>query len=333
MNLMKKEFDFVSQEASWEIDGISVNGTMTVPKGDGLYPGIVFVAGSGPTDRNWESPLIPGTNGSGRLLAETLSGTGFICLRYDKRASGPFAVENIPRLVGKMSMRSHLEELIGAVDTLLETPKIDKNRLFSLTNSEGAIHALHYQKKMTKNRFNALVLTGAPGRAVGDVARSQLVEQLEQVPNNETILAMYDRAIESYVSGENVAPDTALPESIQQIIRGLSNPANLPFARELWITDPSVLLADIKEPVLVVIGKKDVQVDWQADGGPLQKTTRSHKNVEFVFPENANHVLKNDETPRDKIAVAEVAKQYNAADTHLDDEAVSIIVHWLKKQQ
>jgi pimeloyl-ACP methyl ester carboxylesterase len=330
---MDGEYEYVSQEATWTVDGIDVFGTLTIPKGKELYPGVVFVAGSGPTDRNWESPLIPGKNGSGRLLAEALGGAGFISLRYDKRASGPHVKENLPKLIGKMSMQSHLDELMGAVDALLKTPSVDKKRLFVLTNSEGMIHALHYQSQVKKNRFRGLVLTGAPGRAVGDVARTQLVEQLEPLPNRKDIMKLYDKAIKAFAAGQEVEPNPTLPDAIQNIIRSLIVPANLPFSRELWTTDPSKLLLGINEPILVVIGKKDVQVDWRADGKPLEEATKNRKNVTFFYPENANHVLKHDETPRNKIVAAEVAKQYNAAETHLDKETVSTIVHWLERQR
>jgi hypothetical protein len=41
------------------------------------------------------------------------------------------------------------------------------------------------------------------------------------------------------------------------------------FNRELWIVDAVPLLRQVDIPVLVIIGKKDLQVDWQDDGEPL----------------------------------------------------------------
>lgn len=70
-----------SEEVTWDVDGIVVYGTLTHPVGTGLQPAIVFVAGSGPTDRDWCSPLLPGTNGSARLLANALTKKGFVTLR------------------------------------------------------------------------------------------------------------------------------------------------------------------------------------------------------------------------------------------------------------
>ncbi len=95
---------FEDQPVSWQVDEIDVNASLTRPDGDGPFPAIVMVAGSGPTDRNWNSPLIPGTNGSAALLAQALTAQGFITLRYDKRASGPKGQENAARLMGKIQL-------------------------------------------------------------------------------------------------------------------------------------------------------------------------------------------------------------------------------------
>src|SRR3954447_22495754 len=99
-----------SMEVSWQLESTTVDGTFVGPAGHGPFPAVVMVAGSGPTDRDWNSPLLSGTNGSARLLADALAEAGFASLRYDKRASGPRARENMQLLVGKVSMQSHLDE-------------------------------------------------------------------------------------------------------------------------------------------------------------------------------------------------------------------------------
>src|SRR6266702_4213532 len=104
-----------SSEIIWQLGEASVSGTLVRPVGPGPFPAVVMVAGSGPTDRDWNSPLLPGSNGSAHLLAEALARAGIASLRYDKRASGPNARENVPLLIGKMSMQSHVDELTGAV--------------------------------------------------------------------------------------------------------------------------------------------------------------------------------------------------------------------------
>src|SRR5689334_10118442 len=123
-----------STEVFWVIDSTTVYGTLVRPSGAGPFPAVVMVAGSGPTDRDWNSPLLPGTNGSARLLAEALAQAGIASLRYDKRASGPHVRENMPALIGKLSMQSHVAELAGAVATLASQEDVRAGRIFALTN-------------------------------------------------------------------------------------------------------------------------------------------------------------------------------------------------------
>ncbi len=322
--------DLENIEVNWKVDEISVYGTITRPKGENPLSAVVFVAGSGPTDRDWCSPLLPGKNGSGKLLAEALASQGFLTLRYDKRASGPHVQENLPKMIGKISMQSHLDELLGAVDTLISGKYSDPDNLFVLTNSEGAIHALNYQLH-AKTKFKGLVLTGAPGRSIGDVARDQVYNQIRILPNAEAIMKNYDDAIAMFLSGKPVLPDPSLMDGIKQLLLSLANPANLPFARELWNYNPADYIAKVKAPILVLIGKKDVQVDWQLDGKALETATAKENSVSFVYPENANHVLKHEETPREKLT-SETALRYNAQDQNLDQEVTNAIVNWLTEQ-
>ena len=309
-------------EAGWELGETRVEGTLERASGGA---GVVLVAGSGPTDRDWTSPLLPGGNGSGRLLAEALAAAGIASLRYDKRASGPHAAENMRVLTGQMSMQSHLDELAGAVRALAAA--VD-GPLFGLGNSEGTLHVLNYVLSEPEIPLAGVVLVAPPGRSVGAVARAQLAAQAVAFPNGDALLGLYDEAIARFQAGEPAAPDPALPEGVRVLVQSLETPANLPFARELWLADASSLLARLTLPALVVIGKKDIQVSWTDDGEPLRAAARA--GVTFVFPEDANHVLKHEPRPFAELNQAEALPAYNAPGTELDADAVAAIVGWLK---
>ncbi|MGE5603409.1 MAG: alpha/beta hydrolase family protein [Nitrososphaerales archaeon] len=318
-----------SIEVNWPLDGTTVYATLLRPQRGDHLPAAVMVAGSGPTDRDWNSPLLPGTNGSARLLAEGLAGRGFASLRYDKRVAGPHGPENYAALAGKVSFQSHVDELAGAVRFLAGQDFVDPARIFALTNSEGAFHALNYQVHDPQTPFAGLVLIAPPGRVMSEVGRGQIAAQVAPLPNGSAILAAYDEQIARFEAGEPVALDPALPQGVQMLLQGLSAPGNQPFARELWMADTTPWLAQVTVPVLVVIGKKDIQVDWQADGGRLQQAVAGHNNVEFVFPENANHVLKYEPVPRAELTAAEATPRYNELDTVLDPKAEAVILEWL----
>ena len=321
-----------SEDFSFPLGQTTVDGTVTAPDSPGKYPGVVLVAGSGPTDRNWESPLLPGTNGSGRLTAEALASSGYVTVRYDKRASGPRAQQNMALLAGHVSLESHFDELQGAVKHLLSRSDVDPARLFALTSSEGAIHALYYQAHADVVPFAGMVLTGAPGRGLSDVVDSQVVSQLAPLPNGDDLISRYHALIQRFESGLPFVPDPALPDGINNLAGALSAPVNQPFSREFWSFRSADHIRETSEPVLVVIGKKDIQTDWKLDGGALEEAAHGKSNVSFYYPENANHVLKHEPRPREQLTVEASMPNYNGPEARMDAETLKTILEWLRRQ-
>jgi pimeloyl-ACP methyl ester carboxylesterase len=319
----------ISQEVAWTIGETTAAATITLPNGPGPHPGVVLVPGSGPTDRDWRSPLLPGPNGSASLLAEELARAGFAVIRYDKRFTGPYGAANMPLLAGKISFQGHMDEVAGAADQLKRLPEVDPARVFALTNSEGAIHALNCHLA-AKPAFAGLVLTGVPGRKLTDVLRSQIGAQVAGMPEGPGILAGLDRLLARFLAGLPFAADPEVPQGVNQLIAALYQPANLPFTRELFTADVPAMAAGTGVPVLVVIGKKDIQVDWKLDGGPLKEALAAAA-AEFAFPENANHVLKYEPKPREELT-AQDGLYYNAEGKKLDAETVRALAGWLKRQ-
>ncbi len=318
-----------STEVQWILGSTIVDGTLVVPDGIGPFPAVVMAAGSGPTDRDWTSPLLPGTNGSAALIAAELAQAGFASLRYDKRVTGPHAVENLKVLMGSLSMQSHVDEYAGAVNFLAARSDIRARQIFGLGNSEGTLHVLHYQLGHPAVPLAGIILAAPPGRPVGVVGRSQLAAQAATVPNGATLLRLYDEAAARFEAGEAANPDPALPDGVKNLIAALESPVNLPFSRELWKADTVPLLAEITVPVLIVIGKKDLQVDWQADGEPLMRASRGKPHITIVFPPNANHVLKYEPQDRSALVAGEVMAHYNADGVSLDSETMATIREWL----
>ena len=232
-------------------------------------------------------------------------------------------------------MQSHIDELAGGVQLLAAREDVDAARIFALSNSEGAIHVLNYQVQQAAKQgalsFAGMVLTGAPARPVGVVAHGQLAAQLLALPGGAEQLAAYDRAMANFVAERPLDLDPNLLEGVRNLILGITQPFNQPFARELWVLDPLAQLATVTVPVLVLIGKKDIQVDWQADGSLFAALAEAHANLEVVFPPEANHVLKHEARPHETLNGPEAAASYNVEGTVLNPEAVGIIVAWLRK--
>jgi pimeloyl-ACP methyl ester carboxylesterase len=236
----------------------------------------------------------------------------------------------MPLLLGNITFQSHVDELASAVAYLVAQPGIDPAQVFVLANSEGTLHAMNYQNGDPATPFAGLILTGAPGRSLTEVLHQQISENmLSAEPNRDELLALWDEAIAAFLAGEAAELDPALPDAVQQTFAALVAPANQPFSAELLAAQPAELLAEITAPALVIIGQKDIQVDWQADGSVLEAAAGD--NVTFSYPANANHILKLEETPVEELTAANGAN-YNAADRVLDPGTVEVILAWLAEQ-
>src|ERR1700736_314589 len=67
----------------------ALHSTLLLPQeSDKVMPVVLLLSGSGPTDRNGNSPMLPGKNNSLLMLAEGLAENGIASLRYDKRGVG-----------------------------------------------------------------------------------------------------------------------------------------------------------------------------------------------------------------------------------------------------
>ena len=134
-----------SSDVTWQLEATTVDATLVRPSGAGPFPAVVMVAGSGPTDRDWNSPLFPGPMAAPVCLPK----------RWRRLGSLPCATISAPpahvparicrSLIGKLSMQSHLDELAGAVRTLASQTYVRDDHIFALANSEGTLHALNYQ--------------------------------------------------------------------------------------------------------------------------------------------------------------------------------------------
>ena len=59
----------------------SIYGALLIPASKKPCPVVVIVAGSGPTDRNGNTPMLPGANNSLKMLADGLAASGIASLR------------------------------------------------------------------------------------------------------------------------------------------------------------------------------------------------------------------------------------------------------------
>ncbi len=321
----------VTENHQWLVQDVAVKATLLRPEGSAKYPAVIFVAGSGPTDRDWNSLAIPGQNGTAKLLAEQLSQLGMVTFRYDKRGSGPKFMEHAKQLAGKMSMQGYVDELAGAYGILKTHPNVDSSKILVLANSEGVLHSLNYQNSQAKDKhFAGLILTGAPGHPIYEIIKTQLDPQIAQFPDSDNLKNKIFNAIDDILDGKTEVDLEGVPDAFKNVIMAFLQKEARPFVYELLKAEPLEAFARVSEPMLVIIGKKDVQIKWHDDGKLLEQAVKPAQNVTFSYPENANHVLKHYAKPIKSSTPAELMMGYNGEGTHLDEESLQVIVNWLQ---
>ena len=318
----------VSEEIGFlTADSSNVPGTLVRPGVDGKYPAIVLFAGSGPTDRDWNNPLIKTTNGSGKLVAEALASHGAVVVRFDKAGTGA----NTTKLAGK-TIDVYVDEMRAALSYLRARPDVDTTHLYVAGHSEGGMHAMR-TALAEGDHVAGLLLLSASGRTLKDIVIAQIAAQIEDKAPGQSaaILAPFQKALDEFAAGQTVDPKTATPIPGLQMLLG-SLMAAPELGRGLLTFDPVATLAKIKVPIFIYNGQHDIQVDATIDAPKLEAAAKStNKDVTVFLAPEADHVLKHEaravpELRKDLVAVAE---GYNATDRNLDEATVTAIVGWL----
>jgi alpha-beta hydrolase superfamily lysophospholipase len=181
-------------------DGHTVPGTLTRPTSPGRHPALILMAGSGPTDRNWESPLLPGHNGSARLLAEALAKRGVVTLRFDKAGVGA----NKARLDGA-TFDIYRDEAQAALAFLRARADVAPSKLYVAGHSEGGMHAIRVAQAEGSN-IAGLLLLSTTGRSMQDLIYAQLESQLRAAlpAQADKELASITQAFADFLAGKPV---------------------------------------------------------------------------------------------------------------------------------
>lgn len=225
-------------------DGTSLNGTLTLPLGPGPHPAVLLLHGSGPLDREGNTPKLP--MGLGRPVAEALAARGVATLRYDRRGTG--AVPGDWRTSG---FHDNREDATAAVHALASRADIRTDAVGVIGHSEGALHAMALG---ARTDVRAVVLLAGFANLGEEAFRWQGRSVVGSMPAPVRLL----RRPLGALGGRILA---RVKKTRTDVARVAGAKVNARWLREMLVHDTRDDLVAVDVPVLAVTGGKDLQVD------------------------------------------------------------------------
>jgi pimeloyl-ACP methyl ester carboxylesterase len=192
-------------------NGIQTNAQLTIPAvGNGPFPGVLLVAGSGAIDMN--ETLSPDSKPFWQI-AQYLSERGFAVLRYDKRGVGANSQIIDTNIWGNLTFDDLKNDAEIALGVLTQQPEVDPTKITLIGHSEGTIIAprivIDQENKTNATTIKNIVLMGSAATTMADLAHYQKVgivlEYMHQVlDKNGTGSISVEEAIQDPLVGRFV---------------------------------------------------------------------------------------------------------------------------------
>jgi dienelactone hydrolase len=281
----------------WELPA-----TLSIPKGEGSFPAVVLVHGSGPSDRDETI----GPNKPFKDLAWGLATRGVVVLRYEKRTK-----QYPTEIAGFMDAFTVDDEVVSdalaAVELLKKTEGIDSDRIFVVGHSLGAVMAPRIAAR-GEGLAGLVLLAGCPVGFYIEKAAEQaeyLVSLDGEIDENEAKKLEEIRA--------QLRTIRELDMSKGDIVLGCS----MAYWADLMDYDPVRTASELTIPMLFCQGERDYQITM-SDFNGWKEELAGQEGVSFKAYPELNHLFiagTGTSTP------AEYSQPGNVAQAVIDDIA------------
>lgn len=326
-------------EIKQEKDDITLAGTLTYPDGEGPFPAVVLISGSGPQNRNSE---IFGHK-SFLLIADYLTNRGYAVMRYDDRGVG--------ESTGKFAQATS-EDLSYDAEAVFEylrtRDNIRKDQVGYIGHSEGGMIAPMVAARNQNVAF--LVLLAGPGTPIDELMIYQLKHTKGQFGLSKKGEEAYEEMVTKIINLlKQDKPNDQIVDELEgttnMFYRNLSEddqekmgPSEKAFyfkfapgLLNVWMRyflkyDPSEYLSKVTVPVLAMNGKKDRQVLAKPNTKAIKKALKSggNKNVKIKRFRKLNHLFQTSKTGE--------GSEYAIISETFNPKALEYMHKWLDKQ-
>jgi uncharacterized protein len=313
---------------------IFLAGTLTIPAGDGPFPAVILIPGSGPHNRDeaimGHKPFL--------IIADWLSRNGIAVLRYDDRGVG--------KSQGSYATATTADFATDAESAFLylkKNQKINPNAIGLMGHSEGGLIAPIVASAEPGIAF--IVSLAGPGvngeqiilRQAADIGRlSGLSEEKikEAYEINKALYAVVKsekddlkaeaKVLDTYrkILTDQKLPDDQVEAAVSKL-QGSFGARVYPWFRYFITADPAEFWKKVKCPVLALNGEKDVQVAADVNLPEIEKALKAsgNNNVKTVKLPGLNHLFQHCTTG--------LPSEYNKIEETFSPEALKIISDWI----
>jgi len=304
---MKRENIIVGKGTNYPLHGL-----LTLPDDTTKpVPAVVFVHGSGASNRDEKvGKLTPFKD-----LAEGLAAHGIASVRYDKRS---FAYGRKMLKEKNITVKEEtIEDAVRATQLLRKDPRIDRNRIFIVGHSMGAMLAPRIDAQ-GGNYCGLILMAGSPYKLEDIILR-----QNEQAVGglNKLLQFIANKQLSKMQKNFTGLYDLTDEEAKK---RKFAGGTTLYYFKEMGEHAAPGYLKKLQKPLLILQGEKDFQATAAEDFAGYQALLEGKPNVTFKLYPGLNHAF----VPALSDDINKARKEY-ATERHIGEEVIGDIARWI----
>ena len=330
-----------AEDVTFNNGDITLAGTLTLPEGDGPFPALILISGSGQQNRDEELSIVPGYKPF-REIADTLTRQGIAVLRYDDRGIGGSGGDPITS-----TSVDFADDAEAAFTYLQGRSEIDGKQIGMMGHSEGGIiEAIIGARNPDVAFLISMAGTAVSGydTVIKQVERLTLASGLsaeaaaaaadQQRAVLDMVVAQDWTGLESMMNELISAQLNALSDDQKAAIGDIDTYAKQQVAVQLsqlqspWYQfflahDPGEDWAKVTVPVLGLFGGNDAQVDADTNAAALRAALdkAGNQDVTITVIPTANHLFQD--------ATTGSVEEYAQLEPHLMPEFLTAVSDWL----
>lgn len=301
----EREIEFASTA-----DEIKLKGTLTIPEGNGPFPGVILVTGSGPQDRN--STIFE--HEPFWVIADYLSRNGIVVLRYDERGVGGSEGD-----FGSATSRDFKNDAQSGMQYLRELREVELSKIGMLGHSEGGMIAWMIAAEKENSPVDFVISLAGPVVSIPQLMAKQTEDISRSTGNSEELVASqvalntkFYELIKKYGEVEKIKE--MVPELVKEVLdthelpeeikaqQAASLTSTLSSSLNPWLVyfiqyEPESDINKIQIPTMAAFGGNDIQVNAAQNANKLISLFENKEELlRLKVYDDLNHLFQKAET-------------------------------------